>query len=200
MSKDFYSSLYFFTREEEKLKEFRSLLNIEDLNSKSLNVPDFQIFNLHKLVVEKIELIRTQMPSIPFFIEHTGLKINAWKGLPGGLTRGFMEALGNDLFCKLMEPFKKEDERSALAQSVIGFCHPDGTIETFEGKVEGKIAEKPRGTNNFGWDPIFIPIREDKSDERTYGEITPEEKYLRSMRSLACDEFKKYLSQRYQLF
>ena len=186
--------------EEEKYLEFCTLLGFVDLRWAKIRAVEPQNLNLHILVEEKIKIVKDQLRDVPFFVEHTGLSINAWKGLPDGLTRIFMDTLGNEIVCKMMQPFKKKNDRIAWAKSVIGFYHPDGTIKTFEGEVQGKIADVPRGTNNFGWDPIFIPRREDESDERTFGEISSEEKNQCSMRKIAIGKLSEYLETRFELF
>ena len=57
------------------------------------------------------------------------------------------------------------------------------------GKVEGIISDKPRGKNGFGYDPIFIPINENK----TFGEMKPTQKYKLDHRSKAFKKIKKFL-------
>ena len=81
---------------------------------------------------------------------------------------------------KIVEPF---DKNSAEAKVVIGFARENGSTEFFEGSIKGKVV-KPRGDKGFGWDSIFLPDGMDK----TFGELTIEEKAKISMRSEA---FKK---------
>ena len=54
-------------------------------------------------------------------------------------------------------------------------------IETFEGEVKGRIIDEPRGSNGFGYDPIFVPDGMDK----TFAELTQEEKNRISHRANA---------------
>lgn len=196
MGKIPYSSLYCVASQEEKYRELCFLMGLADLKWAKIRIIEPQNMNLHSLLEEKIEKMKIQLPYAPFFVEHTGLFIDSWKGLPGGLTRVFMETLRNDIFCfcKMMQAFTGED-RIARAKSVIGYYHPDGTSLTFEGETTGTIAPEPRGTKNFGWDPIFIP----EGNTKTYGEMTLEEKNQSSMRRIAVDKFMKYLSAHYEL-
>jgi XTP/dITP diphosphohydrolase len=193
MEKASFSSLYCVTSEKEKYSEFSYLMGISDLKWSRIKAPEHQNMNLHYLVEEKIKSVKTQLPNTPFFVEHSGLFIDAWNELPGGLTRIFMDTVGNEVFCKMMQNFK-DSERAARAIAVIGYYHPNGIVSTFEGAVSGSIALKPRGSNNFGWDPIFIPDGQSK----TYGELSFNEKNRTSMRTLAVDKFMKYLSAHYQ--
>jgi len=122
------------------------------------------------------------------------LLIDAWKELPGGLISVFMDTVGNEGICKMMRAYEG-DERIARARVVIGYSHPDGGVYTFQGEVTGTISLEPRGKNNFGWDPIFIP----EGDTRTYAEMTLAEKNRTSMRRDAVDRFARFLDQRFEL-
>jgi len=57
--------------------------------------------------------------------------------------------------------------------SVLALAWPDGHAETFEGRVEGRLAFPPRGTGGFGYDPIFIP----QGHARSFGEMSAREKH-----------------------
>ena len=56
------------------------------------------------------------------------------------------------------------------------------------GKIEGHISVKPKGTNGFGYDPIFIPLKKRK----TFGQINPTQKYKIDHRSKAFKKIKKF--------
>ena len=64
-------------------------------------------------------------------------------------------------------------------------------IFIFTGEVQGMLAVEPRGEGGWGWDPIFVPNHTDK----TYAELTAEEKNAISHRRAALEKFKKYLLQ-----
>jgi XTP/dITP diphosphohydrolase len=57
--------------------------------------------------------------------------------------------------------------------SALALAWADGRVETFEGRVDGELVFPPRGTAGFGYDPIFRPDGRD----RTFGEMTAEEKH-----------------------
>ena len=63
----------------------------------------------------------------------------------------------------------------------LSLAWPDGSIESFEGKVHGTLVWPPRGQNGFGYDPMFVA----KGDPRTFGEIEPAEKHAVSHRAAA---------------
>jgi len=194
MSKLKYSSLVFVSSNKQKHYEYCALLGLSDLKLSEIKVIEPQSMNLHFLVEDKIKRVRPQLPGIPFFVEHTGLLIDAWKGLPGGLIGLFMDTVGNEGICKMMRAYKGS-ERVARARVVIGYSQPDGSICTFQGEVTGAIAPEPRGTSGFGWDPIFIP----EGNTKTYAEMTLAEKNLTSMREDAVDRFAKFLARHFEL-
>jgi XTP/dITP diphosphohydrolase len=193
MSKLKLSSLVFVSRSQSKYKEYSILTGISDLRLSQITVTEPQSMNISFLVEDKIKIISPQLPDIPFFVEHTGLIIDAWRGLPGGLTHIFMDTVGNQGICKMMNAYK-EGERTARAKVVIGYFHQSSGMQTFEGEVAGMIAQQPRGTNNFGWDPIFIP----NGDTRTYAEMSLEEKSKTSMRREAVGKFLGFLMQHFE--
>lgn len=64
----------------------------------------------------------------------------------------------------------------------LGF--PDGTCETFEGRIDGTLTFPPRGTRGFGYDPIFVP----DGFEITFGEMEPQAKHAMSHRARAFSQ------------
>lgn len=194
MAKLKFSSLVFVSRSNSKYREFISLMGISDLKLSQITITEPQSMNLEFLVEEKIKMIRPLLPNTPFFVEHTGLTIDAWKGLPGGLTQVFMDTVGNEGICKMMHAYRGDD-RTARARLIIGYNYQSSGIKTFTGEVAGSIAKEPRGANNFGWDSIFIP----NGDDRTYAQMSFDEKNRTSMRRQAVDNFLGYLMQRFEL-
>ena len=66
-----------------------------------------------------------------------------------------------------------DDKRRGSFVAVLCLAWPDGSEEFFRGEVEGQIVWPPRGTQGFGYDPVFQP----DGHERTFGEMTSEEKH-----------------------
>jgi len=63
-------------------------------------------------------------------------------------------------------------EREAAFVAALALAWPDGHVESFEGRIEGRLVWPPRGERGFGYDPIFAPEGRDE----TFGEIAPEAK------------------------
>ena len=88
------------------------------------------------------------------FIEDAGLFIASLSGFPGVYSSYVYETLGNAGVLKLLEGCK---ERRAGFRSVIGYRGAGKEVKIFEGEVIGTIHTEVRGSEGFGYDPIFIP-------------------------------------------
>ena len=82
-----------------------------------------------------------------------------------------------------------ETNRRVTVSTCIAYADEKG-VHTFVGSVSGSLADTLRGEGGFGYDPIFIP---DGSDH-TYAEMSAEEKNAGSMRKIALDKLKKFLT------
>jgi XTP/dITP diphosphohydrolase len=122
----------------------------------------------------------TQLPEDerPIAIEDAALFIDHYGGFPGPYSSYALKKLDNPGILKLMEGI---EERMAAYHSYVGFRFGDET-HIFKGTVRGKISNVMKGTNGFGYDPIFIP---DEGDGRTFGEMMDDEKNAISHRARA---------------
>jgi non-canonical purine NTP pyrophosphatase (RdgB/HAM1 family) len=188
------SAIVFVSKNRQKLEEFRQILGVPDLASSNIDVPDLSDMNLETVVRRKVEIARGMLPAgTIFFVEHTALMIDGWNGMPGGLTKQFMDVVGSAGICKMMQGFKGS-ERIARAKTVIGFCVNE-KVQLFEGTVIGTMADCPRTEDAFGWDDIFIP----HGEKLTYAELGQLKKNSISMRRRAAESFAEYLRSHYQL-
>jgi len=71
---------------------------------------------------------------------------------------------------------------------VLSLTSPEGITQTFEGSVDGTLTFPPRGTNGFGYDPIFIP----SGHTKTFGEMDAASKHTISHRARAFEKFMAY--------
>lgn len=188
------SQLVFVSKNEDKKREYCNLLGVAGLIRSDMQLNEPQHMDVDALVLEKILQVKKVYQKVPFFVEHTGLTIEAWNGLPGGLISQFMDTIGNKGICKMMSAYKG-DERLAKARVVIGYYDDENGIRLYRGEVDGTIAEQPRGINNFGWDPIFVP----EESKKTFAEMDLNEKNQYSMRRKAVDDFRKFLARNYIL-
>jgi XTP/dITP diphosphohydrolase len=125
--------------------------------------------------------------------DDSGLEVDALGDEPGPLSARYAGANATDaarinfLLAKL-KGFP-ERERSARFRCVIAIAEPDGKVELFSGECRGVIIDTPRGTNGFGYDPIFYLPQLGK----TMAELTLEEKNKISHRARAAEKAREYL-------
>ena len=81
------------------------------------------------------------------------------------------------------------ERRTARFRTVCFAAWPDGTEMSADGVLAGTITAAPRGTNGFGYDPVFVP----KGETRTYAELSDEEKNAISHRARAVRMLRKLL-------
>lgn len=120
-----------------------------------------------------------------FFLEDTGLYIDELNGFPGPYSSFVASTIGNEGILGLMSG----KSRTARFITIITY-HSKGELKQFKGELRGTIALQQRGSEGFGFDPIFIPVR----TERTLAEMSIAEKNQISHRSKAITEFARYLS------
>ena len=149
-----------------------------------LDLHEIQSLNLREVVDDKARRAYTIVGS-PVLVEDVSLIFNGLKKLPGPLIKWFLETLGNDGLCRLLDSL---DDRSAFAEVEFAICDEKG-VHTFGGSMEGTIAENPRGEMGFGWDPIFIP----EGHSKTWAEMTDDEKHATSMRKIALEKVSSFL-------
>jgi XTP/dITP diphosphohydrolase len=124
------------------------------------------------------------------FSEDTGLEIDALHGEPGVHTAYYAgeQRSATDNMQLVLSKLGTTKNRKARFRTVIALVF-DQKILTFEGIVEGRIAQAPRGTMGFGYDPIFIP----KGYRRTFAEMQDSEKNGMSHRSRAVAKLVDFL-------
>jgi XTP/dITP diphosphohydrolase len=118
--------------------------------------------------------------------DDTGLEVDALDGRPGVRSARFAgdHASDADNVAVLLESLRDVDAaaRTARFRTVALVRRPDGDEVVAEGTVEGLIATAPRGTNGFGYDPVFVPL---DGDGRTFAEMSAAEKNAISHRGRA---------------
>lgn len=125
----------------------------------------------------------------PVISDDSGLSIEMLDGFPGVMSARYMEGASYiekmESILQLMKKFKSSVERSARFVCVATYYNPNNSfLISVEGIVKGTIAETIRGTQGFGYDPIFIPDGYDK----TFGELGEDIKKQISHRSNAFNK------------
>lgn len=127
------------------------------------------------------------------FADDTGLEVEALNGEPGVYSARYAGEQRNNLdnIKLLLEKLQGQANRKAQFRTVVTLIL-DGEYFDFEGVVEGKITEEVRGKEGFGYDPVFVPDGYDK----TFAEMTSEEKNLISHRGKAIAKLVTYLREK----
>jgi XTP/dITP diphosphohydrolase len=168
----------FATTNEGKLREAREILGAT-VQALDLKIDEVQTLDPIECVEKKAEAAYAKAQR-PILVEDTSLFFDAWNSLPGVFVDFFLKTLDNDGMVKLL---KGEANRKARAQTSL--CYFDGKKKiTTTGVIEGKIAAKPKGTNGFGWDCIFIP----SGHTQTFAEMDTATKNSISMRKIALEK------------
>lgn len=175
-------ALYFITGNAGKFKEIAEI--IPDLEQLELNLDEIQDMDPKIVIEHKLDQAASQHDG-EFIVEDTSLSFNCLNGFPGTLTKWMELALGINGVADLV---LKYEDRSAIAKVTIGYHDAQGINHYFVGEIEGEIVA-PRGTNKFGWNTIFQP----KGENRTFGEMTMEEKNRISMRAIAARKLAEHL-------
>ena len=126
--------------------------------------------------------------------DDSGLAIPALGGAPGiysarwaGADKDFAGA-----FARIQKELPTANGAAAYFVCALCLSLPNGEEHIFEGRIDGTLLFPPRGTEGFGYDPIFIPEHE----TRTFGEMPAAEKHSMSHRARAFVQFVDYLKER----
>ncbi|WP_144602246.1 non-canonical purine NTP diphosphatase [Algoriphagus algorifonticola] len=127
------------------------------------------------------------------FADDTGLEVEALDGAPGVYSGRYSGEPRSDErnIDKLLENLRGKANRKARFRTVIALIL-DGKEHQFEGIAEGWILDKRVGEKGFGYDPVFQP----EGYEKTFAELSMDEKNQISHRGKAVNQLIKFLSQR----
>jgi len=187
------------TQNKHKIDEIQAItkeFGMEVISRGEAGVPDIEIVedgitfeeNSEKKAKEIMELCGAIT-----IADDSGLMVDALDGAPGVYSARFAGEEGNDLknnekllaLLAEVEP----DKRTARFVSVITMVYPDGSKVVARGECEGHIIYEAKGSNGFGYDPLFVPL----GFEKTFAELTGEEKNQISHRAIALKNLRKML-------
>jgi len=176
-----FNTIKFVTGNKNKLREAREILDIEIESADAGELDELQTISVEEVIRHKAEEASKKIQS-PFLVEDSGLVFDAWNGMPGALVKWFEKSVGNEGILKMLS---SEKNRKATAQCFIAF-HDGTSLQIVKGEINGHISETVRGNSGFGWDQIFMP----EGHERTFAEMSPEEKNSMSHRKRAFENLK----------
>jgi XTP/dITP diphosphohydrolase len=179
------------TRNEAKLAELRRILDplvaVEVVGL--ADVPAYRevpetgaTFEENALIKAREAAVRTGLPAVA---DDSGLAVDALNGMPGVLSARWAGSAASDaanLRLVLEQIADVPDARRGAAFVCAAvLVTPAGTERAVCGTMTGSLLRSPRGTNGFGYDPIFVP----DGDTRTTAEMSPAEKDAISHRGRA---------------
>jgi len=130
----------------------------------------------------------------PAVADDSGLEVYALNGAPGVYSARYAGTGADDgkNLEKVLTELQGVGEggRGARFVCCVALAFPDGTVETFQGFVEGRIGMAPKGVSGFGYDPVFYP----KGHDMTFAEMSADEKDALSHRGMALRELRKFIS------
>jgi XTP/dITP diphosphohydrolase len=145
----------------------------------------------------KALVVSRKLPGL-VIADDSGLEVDALGGAPGIHSARYAgtNATNREKIDRLLEELARagaaKDARRARFRCVLALARNGEVLRTFEGIVEGQIADRPRGRHGFGYDPIFVP----EGSERTFGELAPAEKNQLSHRARALEKLRAFLMPR----
>ncbi|MDA4130254.1 MAG: RdgB/HAM1 family non-canonical purine NTP pyrophosphatase [Thaumarchaeota archaeon] len=177
------TEFFFATGNDYKIEEAKAAVlqfNIGITKFDTVKKLEIQNLDLEEIANTAVSLIISQSKK-PIFVEDSGLFIHHLNGFPGPYSSFVFETIGVDGILKLMEEAKT---RKAEFRSSVAFGMNGKWLATFSSATEGTIQLKPRGTNGFGFDPIFVPMWTSK----TFSEMELKEKTVYSHRAKAISK------------
>jgi XTP/dITP diphosphohydrolase len=199
INKTDFMTIVFATNNNHKLREIKSilgssftLLSMSDLNINE-DIPENEP-HLEGNALVKARYIHNAT-GMNVFADDTGLEIDFLNGLPGVHSARFAgenkDSAAN--IDKVLSMLGKTENRKARFRTVIALILENKEY-LFEGIVNGNILSEKRGTEGFGYDPVFIP----SGKIQTFAEMNLSEKNTISHRARAFEKLREFLNQ-YQL-
>ena len=200
MLKQKINELLIGTNNKGKLREIKNLL------PKYIKIRSTSEFNLRSpretgRTFKENSLIKSryfsEKSNLTCLADDSGLEIDILKKKPGiysarwaGKNSDFKIAI-KKVYRELFKKDKNWKTKKIKARFVcaLSISHLKKKIACVQSKVEGYISNKPKGNNGFGYDPIFIPIK----NKLTYGEMRPSLKHKIDHRFKAFKKIKKFL-------
>lgn len=188
------------TKNPDKVREIRhalaglpvALLSATDMPELPEVVEDAQ--TLEGNAVKKAETL-FRLTGIPSVADDTGLEVLALGGAPGVFSSRYAgpDASYADNVAKLLQALESipPERRQAQFRTIIAFADAKGAV-TMVGLCRGRIILAPRGSQGFGYDPVFQP----EGSDRTFAEMSIEEKNRISHRARALQRLRRFLQER----
>ena len=190
------NNLLFFSHNPKKILEVESILD-----HKGVKLHNLKSFEKIKEPIEnglsfaenaKIKsAFGLKFSDIPCFADDSGICVEAMKNKPGIKSKRFLDKFSTkrSAFDHIISNVIKNKNDKAFFKTVICLSIKKNHHIVFEGKINGRISIKPKGSNGFGYDPIFIP----DGYKKTFAEMSIKEKNTISHRKIALMKMESFL-------
>ena len=189
-------NICFVTGNQNKIIEVEKLIkNFKLISTKDLNFYD-EIPEIENTIKGNAFLKSSfiyKKFNINCFSDDSGLFINALGGDPGVRSARYASEISDKEknINLVLKNLRGEKDRSAAFKTCICLII-DGKTNYFEGSVKGVITSKRLGSRGFGYDPIFVP----EGHDRSFAEMSLEDKNKISHRSIAIKKLINFLNQK----
>ena len=177
-----------------KVEEIKSILEdyniltLKDINYTEEIVEDCATFEENALIKARTISKYSGKTAIS---DDSGLSVDLLDGRPGVYSARYSKEQTDEKNIEKVLLELNGQKSKAKFVSVIALVKPDGTELTFRGECHGEIIFEKRGTNGFGYDPIFyVP-----SLDKTFAELSAEQKNSISHRKQSLEKFSQYLKE-----
>ena len=177
-----------------KVEEIKSILEdyniltLKDINYTEEIVEDGTTFEENALIKARTICKYSGKTAIS---DDSGLSVDLLDGRPGVYSARYSKEQTDEKNIEKVLLELNGQKSKAKFVSVIALVKPDGTELTFRGECHGEIIFEKRGTNGFGYDPIFyVP-----SLDKTFAELSAEQKNSISHRKQSLEKFSQYLKE-----
>ena len=177
-----------------KVEEIKSILEnyniltLKDINYTEEIVEDGATFEENALIKARTISKYSGKTAIS---DDSGLSVDLLDGRPGVYSARYSKEQTDEKNIEKVLLELNGQKSKAKFVSVIALVEPDGTELTFRGECHGEIIFEKRGTNGFGYDPIFyVP-----SLDKTFAELSAEQKNSISHRKQSLEKFSQYLKE-----
>ena len=189
--------IVFATNNKNKLKEMREIMD------GLYHVMSLEEIGCHEEIIEDADTIQgnakikadfiTNRYHIDCFADDTGLEVEALNGAPGVYSARYAgeHCSYQDNVNKMLNALDGVENRKAVFRTVIAL-NLEGETYYFEGRCEGQITKEQRGSEGFGYDPIFQP----DGFEETFAELGMDVKNSISHRGRATQKLIEFLQKK----
>jgi non-canonical purine NTP pyrophosphatase (RdgB/HAM1 family) len=178
------STLTLITGNDGKAREYADMLGI-DVTAVKEDLIEIQSLDVAEVVRRKAAAAYSAVQS-PVIVDDTGLTLHMWGEYPGALVKWIIGSVGAQ---GLLDMAATVTDRATTVTTAIGYADVNG-IQVFTGSLDGTLITEPRGSNGFGYDPIFQP----DGEPLTYAEMDPAYKNEISHRRKAVDQLREALA------